>query len=221
MTRYVDQINHRIHRFSHRSPLQYVIYVTVLILCGNIVCVIFADSLLGRRTGGFDKTRGPGEYFFAFVCAQRRLPDAEMVVMELVNHLKFLGEDKAARTGIPWPKKRSSDGGPLVANFYMEPSTQFIDYTTSPALKPFVDIRCVFILKMGAAPRSCAFHEWHPGCRHQPTNNACCVVCTTSRLNGSTPCMIAYICITASRPVSTLQSQSQQYATGAAQQKTT
>ena len=73
-----------------------------------------------------------------------------MVVMELVNHLKFLGEDKAARTGIPWPKKRSTDGGPLVANFYMEPSTQFIDYTTSPALKPFVDIRCVSILQMGA-----------------------------------------------------------------------
>ena len=70
---------------------------------------------------------------------QRRIDDADMVVMELVNHLKFLGEDRAAKTEIAWPSRRAS-GRPLVANFFMEPSTQFTDYTVSPALKAHVDL---------------------------------------------------------------------------------
>lgn len=70
---------------------------------------------------------------------QRFIDDADLVVMELVNHLKFLGEDKAKKTALPWPKKRG-DGGPVVANFYLEPASQFHDYTVSPALAAHVDV---------------------------------------------------------------------------------
>ena len=60
------------------------------------------------------------------------------MLMELVNHPKFLG--RGTSIPIPWPEKRSSvatrSGGslPIVGNFYFEPSTSYPEYTigTSP-----------------------------------------------------------------------------------------
>lgn len=49
---------------------------------------------------------------------QERIPSADLVVMELVNHAKFLGESRAAQTPIAWPVKRE-DGLPHVVNFFM------------------------------------------------------------------------------------------------------
>ena len=69
---------------------------------------------------------------------QSRIADADVVLMELVNHLKFLGPERAAQLPIPWPEKRA-DGLPLVGNFYFEPTTSFKDYTTAPALASHVD----------------------------------------------------------------------------------
>lgn len=64
--------------------------------------------------------------------------------MELVNHPKFLG--RGTREPVPWPPRHTalrgvgmSRGLPLVGNFYYEPSVDFPDYTTSPALKEHVD----------------------------------------------------------------------------------
>jgi hypothetical protein len=69
---------------------------------------------------------------------QSRINEADVVLMELVNHLKFLGAEKAATTPVQWPAKRA-DGLPLVGNFYFEPTTSFKDYTTSPDVLAHVD----------------------------------------------------------------------------------
>jgi hypothetical protein len=71
--------------------------------------------------------------------------EAHAVLMELVNHPKFLGSN--TREPIPWPAKRqglrsvtSKDAGlPLFGNFYFEPWTDYPGYTNDPELKQHLD----------------------------------------------------------------------------------
>lgn len=78
-----------------------------------------------------------------FTHDQSKLATADAVLMELVNHPKFLGEGTAIP--IPWPAKRvpsdgvPTDGLPLVGNFFFEPSHKYPKYTTDPSLHSNVD----------------------------------------------------------------------------------
>jgi hypothetical protein len=67
---------------------------------------------------------------------------ADAVLMELVNHPKFLGMN--TNLPIPWPARRigmrgSKSSLPLIGNFFFEPSAQYPRYTTDPSLKEHVD----------------------------------------------------------------------------------
>ncbi|KNC79666.1 hypothetical protein SARC_07946 [Sphaeroforma arctica JP610] len=62
---------------------------------------------------------------------------ADAVVMELVNHPKFLGKQAAKEKPIPWPQSRGRNT-PLVYNFFYEPVELYYDYTTHPALQAHV-----------------------------------------------------------------------------------
>eukprot|EP01138_Halocafeteria_seosinensis_P001553 gb/GECG01001591.1/.p1 GENE.gb/GECG01001591.1/~~gb/GECG01001591.1/.p1 ORF type:complete len:545 (+),score=95.60 gb/GECG01001591.1/:1-1635(+) len=94
-----------------------------------------------------------------FTRDENLLPQADAVVMETINHLKFLGKERAINTEIPWPEKREfpmkdpksgqvpegkSPVLPLVGQFYFEPTQgDHYDFTSSPKLQENIDFRVV------------------------------------------------------------------------------